>query len=244
VSAFWWLFGLAAYTLWATSLTPSLLKPLQDLVAGNPVLQALFNGQNMTTNTGFIGSVVFLIAPILSVAFALYLALAWPNDLDSGRLELVMSTPISRTRLQLERFLAVFIFALLAPLLTWGMILLGAQMVNISVDNGKIAAASLGLLPLELVMATFVYAVTIRLRSGLILGLSALYLALAFLGELIKGQLNLPEWLMSLSIFHVYGNPAVDGWRWGQWGSLLGVALAFLLIGIIQFRLANVDRGA
>jgi ABC-2 type transport system permease protein len=240
--AFWWLLGLGGYVAWITALLPSLIGPLQNILAGNPALKVLFSQTN--TNTGLLATVVFQFAPLLSVLFVLTQALTWSNDLDSGRLELVLSTPIARWRLLLERFGALFLFALLAPLLIWGAVSLSTRLVNVSVDNEKIAAAALGILPLEMLIAAFVYAVAARLRSSAILGLVTLYLVLSFLSEMFISLLKLPDWVMSLSIFHAYGSPATEGWRWGPWGIMLGIALILLIAGIAQFQLADVDRGA
>jgi ABC-2 type transport system permease protein len=243
-SALWWLLALAAYTGWLTAFIPTLLEPLRNLFQGNPALGAVFSIENEETSASLLGMIIFQFVPVIIVIFTLTQATRWSADLDSGRLELILSLPISRFRLLLERFIAVLFFAVTAPLLIWGTLLVVTQLVGIKVDSEKIAAATLGILPLELIIATFVYAVAARLRSGSIIGITTLYLVGAFLVQLLGGALGLPDWLKALSIFNAYGNPILNGWNWGSWAILLGIAALFLVVGLVQFRLADIDRGS
>jgi ABC-2 type transport system permease protein len=76
-----------------------------------------------------------------------------------------------------------------------------------------------------------------------VLGIVTAYIALAFLAEFLKALLNLPDWVLSLSIFHQYGSPVTDGMNWGAFLGMTGVALVLLLIGLVQFRYVDVERG-
>jgi ABC-2 type transport system permease protein len=242
-TAFWWLISIIAYTLWVTTLTPSILKPLQDIVKGNPTYAQIFSGQNIATNSGFLGVIIFQIVPLLAVAFIFTQALKWSSDLDAGRFELILGTQKTRTRILSEHFAVVLLFAVLTPFFTWLAVLLGAQLVNVRVDTGHIAAASFSMLPLELLVATAVYICAERLRSSVILTLVTIYLTCAYCLELLRSLVHLPEWLLSLSIFHAYGNPIMDGWNWQSNAIMLGIALVLLLIGIFQFRQSDIQRG-
>jgi ABC-2 type transport system permease protein len=53
----------------------------------------------------------------------------------------------------------------------------------------------------------------------------------------------MPSWVMSLSIFHLYGNPLFQGMKWGNFLGMTGVAIALLVIGLVQFRYADVEPG-
>jgi ABC-2 type transport system permease protein len=68
-----------------------------------------------------------------------------------------------------------------------------------------------------------------------VLGILIAYLVLTFLEETLEGIVPTPTWLMSLSIFHLYGNPNFQG--------MTGVAIVLLVIGPVQFRSANVELG-
>ena len=49
--------------------------------------------------------------------------------------------------------------------------------------------------------------------------------------------------LAHLSIFHLYGNPVFLGMNWGNFLGMTGVAVVLLMIGLIQFRSADIKLG-
>ncbi len=243
-TSFWWLLGIVAWCAFLVLLIPSAQEPLTKALEQSPGLNKVISGSEIATNEGFLSALVFGYGGIvLVVLFAMALALTWAGDLENGRLELVLGTPRSRSRLLLERFGAVLLMALLASVFAWLAIVVAALVGNISIDQSKVIAASFSMLPLALIVIGLVYALAGRLRYGTVLGIVAAYIALGFLVEFLKTLLNLPDWLISLSIFHQYGNPATDGMNWGTFLGMTGVALVLLVIGFVQFRYADVERG-
>ena len=241
--AFWWLLGMVAFCAYILLLTPGIQKAFYRIVQQTPWLAQLFFDTPTNTNAALLGTILFSFMPALVVIFALTLALKWSADLDGGRLELIFSTPNSRPRILLERLGANVLLVLLAPVLTWLSIAIGALLTDLSVDQGRILAASFSMLPLALITIGLVYALTGRLRYGAVLGTLTAYLALSFLEETLEGTIQMPSWVMSLSIFHLYGNPIFLGMNWGNCLGMTGVALALVVIGLVQFRYADVERG-
>ncbi len=88
-----------------------------------------------------------------------------------------------------------------------------------------------------------VYALAGRLRSGAVLGIATAYLVLSYVQESLEGNIQLPGWLMSLSIFHLYGNPAFLGMNWTNFLGMTGVGLALLVISLLQFRSVDLEVG-
>lgn len=242
-SAFWWLLGLVVYAGWDVLLIPSVQQPLKQALAQTPILAKLFGGGDVGTNAGFLAAAVFSLMPALVVFFAMTLALTWSADLENGRLELLLATPKARISMLLERFGAILLFILLAPLLTWLAIMVSAQIAHLSVDQNNVLAASFSMLPLALVIMSLAYALAGRLRYGMVMGVLTLYIMLAFMAEFLQALLNLPNWLMSLSIFYQYGNPIMNGMNWSAFLGMTGVALVLLIIGLVQFRNVDVERG-
>ncbi|GCE05495.1 ABC transporter permease subunit [Dictyobacter aurantiacus] len=238
-----WLISFVLYVAWIISLTPSFLGIMRDLVSKNAALARLFSGQDVVTNAGFIGYTVFSFIPLLVVIFVFTLALQWARDLDKGRLELIFSTPQSRLRVLGEHIIVVLLVSLVTSLVIWLSTLVSAQVINIRVDSARIVAATLGILPLELIIAATVYACAARLRAGTVQTVISLYLAWAYLVEFLRSVINAPDWLMSLSIFHVYGTPILDGWQWGPNLAMLGIASILFLLALLQFRRVDIDRG-
>jgi ABC-2 type transport system permease protein len=243
-SACWWIVGLVIYAGWVTILARSMEGLLRTIYANAPTLARLFGGQDIGTNAGFLAGAVFAFVPVVTVIFALAQALTFATDLDRGRMELILSTPMPRYRIALERFAAVCAVAVAAPLAIWLSVLAGAFLTDLSVDAGHVLAASFGVLPLELIVAALVYVLAGRLRAGAILGIVGTFVALAFFAELLHAVLNLSDWVMSLSIFHQYGSPITDGWQWRPFVTMLGIAAVLLTLGLVQFTRSDVERGA
>ncbi len=242
-SVCWWSVGLVIGVGWITMLTRSMEDPLRKVYANNPVLYQVFGGHDSGTNAGFLAGAIFAFVPVITVIFALLQALSWANDLEKGRMELVLSTPTPRSRLMLEHVGAVLVAAVVVLLAIWLSVLAGARMTDLSVDVSHVFAASLGILPLELIVAALVYDLAGRLRPGAIVSLSGTFVALSFFVELLHTLLKLPEWVMSLSIFHQYDSPITDGWQWRPFVTMLGEAFVLLTLGLIQFTRGDVERG-
>jgi ABC-2 type transport system permease protein len=111
------------------------------------------------------------------------------------------------------------------------------------VNQGRIFAASFNTFPMALITIGLVYALAGRLRYGALVGLLSAYMVLSYMEELFEGTIAMPVWLMDLSLFHVYGNPVFLGVNWTNFLGMTGVALVLLLIGLIQFRAADITLG-
>jgi ABC-2 type transport system permease protein len=131
----------------------------------------------------------------------------------------------------------------LAPVLTWLALTIGAQIINLSIDQGRLLAASFSVLPLGLIVMGLVYALAGRLRYSVVLGIVTAYLVLSFVQESLEGNITFPNWLMSLSVFHLYGNPAFTGMDWTSFLGMTGVGIALLVIGLVQFRTVDIEVG-
>ena len=243
LSSFWWLLGIVIFCSAILFITPSFQKPFYNVVQQTPWLAALFFDTPTNTNTALLGTIIFTFMPALVVVFALTLALPWSSDMENGRMELIFSTPPSRYRVLLERFGVSVLLLLLAPVLTWLAITIGALSFNLNVNQSHVLAASFSMLPPALITISLVYALAGRLRYVTLLSILTAYLTLSYLEESLEGAIQMPNWLMSLSIFHLYGNPIFLGINWTNFLGMLGVALVLLLIGLFQFRSVDIKTG-
>jgi ABC-2 type transport system permease protein len=242
-SSFWWLLGIVAFCAGVQFLTPGIQKAFNQAVQQTPWLVKYLFDTPTDTNTALLGTLVFAFVPALVVILALTLALKWSSDLENGLLELIFSTPQSRPRVLLERFGANFLVVLLAPVLTWLALTIGAQIANLNVDQGRLLAASFSMLPPALITMGLIYALAGRLRYGAVLGIVTAYLVLSYLQESLEGNIQFPGWLLSLSIFHLYGSPIFLGMNWTNFLGMTGVAIVLLVIGLVQFRSADIEVG-
>jgi ABC-2 type transport system permease protein len=240
----WWLIGLGILLAWIAGLARTMKDTLLKLLAGSPVFQQLLGSGAFGTDAGFLSGLLFSIMPVLVAFFALTQASAWARDLEAGRLELVLATPVPRWRVYLEAWGAILAALVIAPLLLWLVLLISLRVAGLHVGTGHLLGAFVGFLPIELVTAALVFLAAGRLPVGAITGGDGGLLAASFLGEFLNPVLHLPGWLIGLSLFHHYGSPLLEGPRWGPWLALTALAAVILALGLVLFTRGDVPRGA
>lgn len=239
LSIFWWIVGIAIFGAYAVSIAKSAEQVIAQAFKSSAVIAALFGGSNMATNNGFIQGIEFTFIPFATVLAAMFFAINWAQDLDRGRLETVLSAPTPRWRLPLERFVMVIVGVVALGVAAWLAPLLGAALNNFQLSSGDLASAGLGMIPLGLLTGALVYALAGWLGSGTILGVVGGLVSLSFVGQLLQSILKLPDWVMNLSIFHVYGEPMTQGINWT--GTIVMLALAAVLLAIATYRFTQTD---
>ncbi len=242
-TAFWWEVGVLFVCVYCFFVALDAQQVLNQVIQENALLRQLVFDTPVNTNAALLGTFLFTFMPALVVAFALTLALKWSSDLENGRLEVLFSTPQTRGKVLLARFGANALVILVAPLVTWLVVLLGAQLAHLPVNQGRIFAASFNMLPMALIAIGLVYALAGRLHYASLVSLISIYIVLAFMEELLEGTITIPVWLMDLSIFHLYGNPVFLGVNWTNFLAMTAVAVVLLLIGLFQFRRADIKLG-
>ena len=177
----WWLLAMAVLVSYLILISRLMEENLRKMLSGTPALAQLFSGFNVAANEGILSAILTFYLPAIAALFAMTLALTWSNDQERGRMEMVLSTPQSRWRVILERFSAVFIAMVIAPFLTWLIIIVSAGIAGLSLDSGRVAAASFGILPLELITAVFIYLLAGWLRRAAVVTITSILIALSYL---------------------------------------------------------------
>lgn len=243
-TALWWIAGLTIYAAWTTGVARSTEDSLRKLLADAPrQVSQVLGSHNVMTDAGFLAAILFLYLPLLLVVYAMIEAGAWARDLDSGSMELVLVTPQPRWRVMLQRFGALTLLLVCAPVFIELIVLLSGRVAGLSLDAGYVTAAMLGIFPLELVTASIVYLLAGRTAATIGTGVVGALVAFSFMASLLYTVLNLPAWLADLSIFRQYGSPITDGPRWGSSLAITGLAAFVLTLATIGFTRGDVQRG-
>lgn len=243
-TALWWIAGLGIYAAWTTALARSSEDSLKKIVTAAPKqFNQILGGHNIATDAGFLAAILFLYLPLLLVIYALVEAGAWARDLDTGAIELVLATPTPRRRVILERFGALALLLVGAPVVIGIVVLVSGDLAGLSLDAGYVAAALLGIVPLELVTASVVFLLAGRTTAGISTVVVGALVGLSFVASLLYTVLNLPAWLADLSMFYQYGSPITYGPRWGASLAMIALAAAVLGLGVSGFTRADVQRG-
>ncbi len=239
----WWMLGIFLYAAYGAGIVKSSEQQLRDAIKGSPAFAQLFGDNLLATDYGFVSLVVFLIISIAAMLYALIRANDWPANQDNGRLDIVLSTPQPRWRVALQWYATALVGFILLALANALGIMVGAVATNLTLDAGRVFAASLALVPPMALIAGAVYALGARLRSTIDLEIVGGYLGIAFFMDLLRSTLKLPGWTQHLSIFTAYGTPIADGVNWTGSSVMLLLAALFTGIGIYLFQTGDLRQG-
>ncbi|MFG1945454.1 ABC transporter permease subunit [Nonomuraea sp. NPDC048826] len=204
-------------------------------------LKDLMGGlEDFTSGAGYLQSVVYqLFVPFLFLACAAIIAnraIAQPEE--AGTLELVVTLPVDRRRLVLERFAALVIalvaVAAVTLLVTWGM----AEAVGMGVPFDRILAAHLGVLLLGLFFGAVALAVGAATgRRAIATAVTGVWAVLGYAVVTLGRSVDAIAWLKWLSPFHYYaaGQPVVHGLPVGDYLVLAGAAAVLALGAVLAF---------
>ena len=240
---FWWTLGIAGWAVWVVFVVQLIEVKLTNLLSGSPAMVNLLKnlgGGDVSINAGFL-SAMFIFLPLFLMAFAVTQVSSWSADEQDGRLELVLTSPQPRLQVVLGRFAALATATVVISLITLLASVVAAAAAGLKLDMGNLAAATLGMIPLGLLVAAIGYLASGWLRSAADTGLLSFLLAAWFFVSFIGPELKLPDATLRLSAFYYYGTPLLHGL---QVTSVLGViAVAAVALGLGALRFARKDIG-
>ncbi|HVS49728.1 MAG TPA: ABC transporter permease subunit [Candidatus Dormibacteraeota bacterium] len=241
---FWWTLGIAGFAGWMVYVVQLMESRLSSLLSSSPAFTSLIKnlgGGNAGVNAGFL-SAMFFFLPLLLMAFAVTQVSSWSADEQEGRLELVLAAPQARVWVLLGRFAALGTATVAIGVVTLIASAGAAAAAGLNIDGGNLAAATLGMIPLGLLIAAIGYLASGWLRTAADTGLLSFVLAAWFFISFIGPELTLPDATLRLSAFYYYGTPLLHGL---QVTSVLGVlAVTAVVLGLGALRFANKDIAA
>ena len=154
--ALWWTLGIAWFAAWMVVVVKAPEDKLKTIYESSPILKEVITkvgGGDLRTNATIMIA-LFVLLPLLLMAFAVTQANRWAADEEEGRQELVLATPQPRLTVLLARFAA----------LTLAVSALSAAAASLKLDGGKLRAATLSMIPLGLLVAALGYLLSDWLR--------------------------------------------------------------------------------
>lgn len=148
----WWAFGVAVYCGFIVAVWPVIdgSEEFQDLYAEMPeALQAMFGSDgftDFTSPTGFLNTYLFsMILPFIFTGLAISLgASLLAGEEEDNLLDLVLSAPIPRRRLVLEKAAAIVVGVMVVGLTTVALLSVAREPVNLDVGVAGLVAATTG----------------------------------------------------------------------------------------------------
>ncbi|HZS75139.1 MAG TPA: ABC transporter permease subunit [Ktedonobacteraceae bacterium] len=244
VSTFWWTVAIAGLAAWMVAIVKQVESNMVSLLQGSPMLKELITkvgGGDQTTNATLL-SFFFVFLPVLLMAFAVVQASKWASDEEEGRLELVLATPQPRLQVMLGRFAALATATIIISVITLAASALASAASGLHLDGGNLAAASLGLIPMGLLMAALGYLFSGWLRAAVDTGILSFLLVIWFFITFVGPELNWSEATLRLSAFYYYGTPLLHGLPVGDMLAVLAVAVVALVLASVRFMRKDIGR--
>jgi ABC-2 type transport system permease protein len=244
VPTFWWTLVIAGFAGWMVVVVKQIEAQLTSLYASSPLLKdeiTKVGGGDLATNATIL-SFLFVFLPLLLMAFAVTQANRWSADEEEGRLELVLSTPQPRLRVLLGRFAALTTATVIIGVLTLAATAVASAATGLKLDSGNLAAATLSIIPLGLLVAAIGYLFSGWLRTAVDTGLLSFLLVIWFFISFVGPDLNWSDAVLRLSAFYYYGTPLLHGLPLLDTLGVLAVSIVALVIASARFVRKDIGR--
>jgi ABC-2 type transport system permease protein len=252
-SILWWSLGLIAMTALMIAVYPTIRDnpDLNKLVENYPeALKAFiaFGGVlDYTSGAGYLGTELFsfMVPLLLSIAAIGAGARATAGEEEAGTIELLLSNPVSRQRIVIEKTAALVTEILLLALVLWISLLVGVEIVDMDVAAENLAAATAAAALLAFSFgAIAVLAGAVTGRRGAAIGIPAALGVAAYLVSSLASLVDSLELASKASPYYHYvaSDPLRHGLGLDHVGFLLGVG--FLAAGLAALAFERRDLAA
>jgi len=233
-----WCLAIAWQAFFITSIADPFLRAMAAADPGDASaaqLRAVTGAGHGQPYEGFVGFEWFgTLAGFVVAAYAITQVARWAGDDSDGRLEMLLSAPVSRVRVVADRALALMLAVALLVAAGHVAIAVGTLTNRATLDAGRMAVASAMLLPVAGVFGGLGAAASAwrpRVAVALLSAFAVISFFIPFAQPVVRG----PEWFAHLSIFDLYGTPLSDGfvsWRFWLLGGLGAAGFAVALFAM------------
>jgi ABC-2 type transport system permease protein len=251
-SLFWWVVGLGGLNIVTLLFYPSFAdRPeLNDILKDSGAFVEALVGQieDFTSPEGFVDSQLFsFMIPLLFVAFGIFGGSgAIAAEEERGTLDLLLSNPLDRWRIVLEKFGANMAAMALLGIGTWVGLVIGALIVSMDISYVRLAEATLSAALLGAVFGTFALAVgSARGKRGSAAGIAAAVCVGTYLLNTLAPLVDQLASFTRVSPFHYYnsGMPLFNGLDPVHGFVLLALTSALVAIAIVTFERRDLGIG-
>jgi ABC-2 type transport system permease protein len=161
---------------------------------------------------------------------------------ESGRLDVLLSAPVSRSRLCAAGFLATAVELAAVLVVSWLLTMAGSALAGAGLDPGPAAAGFASVWPLALLFAALgVVVCGFSLRTSVVTGSVAGVLVAMYVIDLI-GKLDPGlDWVRYGSVFRYYGNAIEDGIEPLAFGGVTFAGLVLAALGAWLFERRDIS---
>ncbi len=247
-SMVWWVLGSFGYLVAITATYTFIVEQqeaYESLLADYPeALLAMFgvnSGEALFSPDGYLTSQAFgWLVPLLALVLGIGVGTAAvAGEEEAGTLDLLMSLPLTRSSLILQKLAAMVVFVVTLGVAVFAGTAVGAVAIDMDLSLVNLAAASLMGILLGLVFGTLALAIGAGTgKRSTALGVTS---GVALVTFLINTLAPMVDWLepvhpLSPFYYNAENQPLVNGLHWGHASVLVGLSAAFVVVALFVFR--------
>ena len=236
-----WGLGLGMVGLVFAAASRSLAEALTQMSPGTQqVFRAVLPNFDVTSAGGFL-QLVFVQLGFIVVGFAAATLVAgWASDETSGRLEMLLATPLARLPWAVSSGIGVYIAIAVMTVVLAAAVGIGALTAGSDAVTPMAGSVTLGLYAAALAGVGF--AIGGLFRTSIAAEIVAIVVTVTFLIDLIAPPLKLPDWVHQLALTAHMGQPMVGVWDFAGITTCLLLAAGGLALGGWGMRRRDVAR--
>ncbi len=239
-AAIWWGLGVGLFGLVMGSTSRGFMDQLRDSPAFMNLLQTAFPGIDYASAGGFLQLLFVQFGVLLAGLAAATFVAGWASDETSGRLEMVLATPLARLRWALSSGVGLLIdVAVFLVLSTLG-IAIGVASSGSDLATPVTGALILGVYAVALVGIGMLVGGVIR--TSWAAAAVVIFLVVTWFVQLLGPLLDLPELVQNLAMTAHFGQPMVGAWDVPGSIAALVIGVAGILLGGLGFARRDLRR--
>jgi ABC-2 type transport system permease protein len=217
-----------------TALPPGILKAV-----------GVSDARMLTSAEGFIAFAGFTYGSLILSVYGVMSGLGiTANDEDDGSLNVLLSMPLPRWQIIVEKYLAFALMLLAIVLMMFGGIALGSVIFNVPIDFGKMLMGCLNLAPLSLsIMAMTCLIASLFSQKAVVSATAAALVVVSYFINALMGSLDteavpVAAAIQKLSVFSYVDSEGLvtsGSLNFLNIGLLLGLSLVLVIISIFAF---------
>lgn len=234
-----WGIGMGVMGALLASLVGSFAKQIGQDTSLVSTFSAIFPSQNLKTAGGWLGLWAQLFFIAAGFAAATFVS-KWASDETEGRLEMVLATPLARSRWVIAGGTAALLAVALMTFLFMAGIWIGCVSGGVPSADATLGSAALGVYAVAIVGIGV--AIGGMWRTSIAAEIAAVVVLVTYLIDLLAPPLKLPDWFHQLALTVHFGAPMVGHWDGAGVATCLAIAVGGVAIGAIGIRRRDIAK--
>jgi ABC-2 type transport system permease protein len=215
-----WSIGITLLAVYVVSLAKTMVD---TFLSESSVMRVYFERLGLVGYSSFIGIIWFSILTLILSIYVVAQVAAWSSDDAEGRLETILSAPVSRARVVLERLLVLVLGCAVVLTIASVVTYAAAAAQSIDIDAQRFALGTVLILTVVFALGAVGHLVASWRPRVAVIALSAVAVWSYFIQQFAP-LFDWPDAVKNTSLYALYGTPMSDV-NWPGIAALVGIGI-------------------